>query len=116
MRCPVRQRQIKCHTSKSTVPFQTQVTSMFDRRRLRVNRPCKKHLSSARERYASTLEALGCICKALLALNLETCCTPKRSPFEMRDIKHTGQPANDTDLINVAMDSSLNPCTNGIRC
>jgi len=34
-------------------------------------------LKAARERYAATLEAVGCICRALLARNLETCCSPQ---------------------------------------
>lgn len=41
--------------------------------------PCEKHLNEARQRFRPTLEALGCICRALLARNLESCCiTPSR--------------------------------------
>ncbi|KAH7346212.1 Cu2+-exporting ATPase [Rhexocercosporidium sp. MPI-PUGE-AT-0058] len=36
-----------------------------------------ERLKAARERYAATLEAVGCICRALLARNLETCCSPQ---------------------------------------
>ncbi len=44
-------------------------------------RPCSKHRSSARERYAARLHALGCICRALIALGQESCCLPvERSP------------------------------------
>ncbi|EKD16690.1 uncharacterized protein L3040_001431 [Drepanopeziza brunnea f. sp. 'multigermtubi'] len=35
-----------------------------------------ERLKAARERYAATLDAVGCICRALLARNLETCCSP----------------------------------------
>ncbi|RDA86596.1 hypothetical protein CP532_5978 [Ophiocordyceps camponoti-leonardi (nom. inval.)] len=36
--------------------------------------PCDSHRQYARERYGTTLEALGCICRALLALGQESCC------------------------------------------
>ena len=42
-------------------------------------KPCNKHLKAARERYATTLEAVGCICKALIARNLESCCSSIRN-------------------------------------
>lgn len=46
---------------------------------------CGKHHRSVRERYAGTLDALGCICRALLALGLESCCeTRERSSVERR--------------------------------
>src|SRR4051794_15908864 len=39
----------------------------------------------ARDKYAATLEALGCICRALLALGQETCCGPQeRSSVEVK--------------------------------
>ncbi|OTA95545.1 hypothetical protein M434DRAFT_20138 [Hypoxylon sp. CO27-5] len=41
-------------------------------------KPCKKHTRATRERYATKLEALGCICRALLALGQESCCAPKK--------------------------------------
>ncbi|KAI1084657.1 copper-translocating P-t [Whalleya microplaca] len=40
-------------------------------------KPCSKHTRTTRERYAAKLEALGCICRALLALGQESCCAPK---------------------------------------
>ena len=42
-------------------------------------KPCNKHLKAARERYATTLEAVGCICKALIERNLESCCSTIRN-------------------------------------
>ncbi|KAL4876462.1 E1-E2 ATPase-domain-containing protein [Aspergillus karnatakaensis] len=42
----------------------------------RDGRPCETHRRSAREKYAARLEALGCICRALLALGQESCCPP----------------------------------------
>ncbi|EED14646.1 copper-transporting ATPase, putative [Talaromyces stipitatus ATCC 10500] len=41
-------------------------------------KPCDQHSRSARAEYAGVLEALGCICRALIALGQESCCTPPR--------------------------------------
>lgn len=38
-------------------------------------KPCVNHTRSARSRYRTKLEALGCICSALIALGQESCCT-----------------------------------------
>ncbi|KAI5456881.1 p-type copper atpase [Mariannaea sp. PMI_226] len=35
---------------------------------------CSQHSTSALDRYGATLQALGCICRALIALGQETCC------------------------------------------
>ncbi|KAL1617224.1 hypothetical protein SLS56_011087 [Neofusicoccum ribis] len=35
---------------------------------------CDYHKKQARRRYRASLDALGCICRALLARNLESCC------------------------------------------
>ena len=37
-------------------------------------KPCSSHSRSARSRYQSRLEALGCICRALIARGQESCC------------------------------------------
>ncbi|KAK4448904.1 copper-translocating P-type ATPase [Podospora aff. communis PSN243] len=42
------------------------------------DKPCGYHKRVTRDRYATTLAALGCICRALLALGQESCCTPKQ--------------------------------------
>ncbi|KAK4089231.1 hypothetical protein Purlil1_6220 [Purpureocillium lilacinum] len=41
---------------------------------------CGRHRRSARVRYGATLEALGCICSALVALGRESCCKTPASP------------------------------------
>jgi Cd2+-exporting ATPase len=46
--------------------------------RKRKREPCSAHARSVRERYATTLRALGCICKALVARNLQPCCEESR--------------------------------------
>ncbi|KAK1833696.1 E1-E2 ATPase-domain-containing protein [Podospora conica] len=40
-------------------------------------KPCGHHTRVTRANWASTREALGCICRALLALGQESCCAPK---------------------------------------
>jgi hypothetical protein len=45
---------------------------------------CKKHLNETRQKFGETLEALGCICRALLARNLESCCTTSSRPSSIR--------------------------------
>ena len=44
----------------------------------RGGKPCGQHSRKTREKYASKLEALGCICRALLALGQESCCVPRQ--------------------------------------
>ncbi|KAF5970937.1 putative P-type ATPase [Fusarium bulbicola] len=38
---------------------------------------CSRHSLSALDRYGATLKALGCICRALIALGQESCCETK---------------------------------------
>ncbi|KAL1392755.1 copper-translocating P-type ATPase [Phyllosticta capitalensis] len=40
-----------------------------------ISSACDFHKSKARSKYSESLEALGCICRALLERNLESCCT-----------------------------------------
>ncbi|KAJ2904700.1 copper-translocating P-type ATPase [Zalerion maritima] len=40
-------------------------------------KPCSHHTRTTRAKYGDTLEALGCICRALLALGQESCCISK---------------------------------------
>ncbi|KAL2808225.1 E1-E2 ATPase-domain-containing protein [Aspergillus granulosus] len=48
-------------------------------------RACEQHKRATRAKYAATLEALGCICRALLALGQESCCPPQKvSPLSKR--------------------------------
>ena len=39
------------------------------------DKPCDRHKDSIRERHAARLEAIGCICRTLLALGKISCCT-----------------------------------------
>ncbi|KAH6897457.1 copper-translocating P-type ATPase [Thelonectria olida] len=38
---------------------------------------CRTHLRRAYDRYQAQLDAIGCICRALLALGKESCCAPQ---------------------------------------
>ncbi|KAL4252894.1 cation transport ATPase (P-type) family protein [Abortiporus biennis] len=38
---------------------------------------CKEHKSIARNRYTDTLTAFGCVCKAMLARGLQSCCSTR---------------------------------------
>lgn len=51
----------------------------------RDGKPCRQHSQSTRQKYAAKLEALGCLCRALLAMGQESCCPPpKRSSLERK--------------------------------
>ncbi|KFY95584.1 hypothetical protein V500_02708 [Pseudogymnoascus sp. VKM F-4518 (FW-2643)] len=38
------------------------------------NQPCARHYNKTKDRYGAILDNLGCICKVLLSLNIESCC------------------------------------------
>ncbi|KAH7134250.1 E1-E2 ATPase-domain-containing protein [Dactylonectria macrodidyma] len=41
---------------------------------------CSQHRRATGDQYGSTLEAIGCICRALFALGLESCCETRQRP------------------------------------
>lgn len=46
---------------------------------------CEQHARSTREKYVAKLQALGCLCRALIALGQESCCLPPpRSSLERK--------------------------------
>ncbi|KAK2043848.1 copper-translocating P-type ATPase [Colletotrichum somersetense] len=45
-------------------------------------KPCRGHARTVRQTYQAKLEALGCICRALLALGQESCCAPRERPAQ----------------------------------
>ncbi|KAH7136171.1 E1-E2 ATPase-domain-containing protein [Dendryphion nanum] len=63
---------------------------------------CQKHGRDARDKYQSRLEAVGCICRALLALDQGSCCTPSRP--SSRDKSRSNAPAS------TKSSSSIDPC------
>jgi heavy metal translocating P-type ATPase len=45
------------------------------------NQPCARHYQKTKDRYGAMLDNLGCICKVLLSLNIESCCViPSHAP------------------------------------
>lgn len=38
------------------------------------NQPCARHYNKTKDRFGAILDNLGCICKVLLSLNIESCC------------------------------------------
>ncbi|KAI0133464.1 copper-translocating P-type ATPase [Xylariales sp. AK1849] len=51
--------------------------------------PCGSHRATARERYSARLAALGCICRALIAIGQESCCISGSSVDGSRGKKRT---------------------------
>ncbi|KFY02780.1 hypothetical protein V490_00405, partial [Pseudogymnoascus sp. VKM F-3557] len=53
--------------------------------------PCESHYLKAKDAYSAILDNIGCICKVLLSLNLDSCCValPKRfnAPLTPRECK-----------------------------
>ncbi|ENH68998.1 P-type cation-transporting ATPase [Fusarium oxysporum f. sp. cubense race 1] len=63
---------------------------------------CSKHSLSALDRYGATLKALGCICRALIALGQESCCETKgRSVIA----KQCSKKSSSRSLIRTSTDS-----------
>ncbi|KAF5647271.1 Cu2+-exporting ATPase [Fusarium sp. NRRL 52700] len=63
---------------------------------------CSKHSLSALDRYGATLKALGCICRALIALGQESCCETKgRSVIS----KQCSKKSSSRSLIRTSTDS-----------
>ncbi|KAL2163940.1 hypothetical protein VTH06DRAFT_3153 [Thermothelomyces fergusii] len=65
---------------KYTPGFSADSSSAPSCRRGKDGKPCAEHANKARLTYAERLEALGCICRALIALGQESCCLPPRPP------------------------------------
>ncbi|KAF5541665.1 Cu2+-exporting ATPase [Fusarium napiforme] len=63
---------------------------------------CSKHSLSALDRYGATLKALGCICRALIALGQESCCETKGRPVVT---KQCSKKSSSRSLIRTSTDS-----------
>lgn len=64
---------------------------------------CNEHSVSALDRYGATLQALGCICRALIALGQESCCeTPYRPAIAS---KQSSKKTSSRSLLRRSMDS-----------
>ncbi|KAF5534222.1 Cu2+-exporting ATPase [Fusarium mexicanum] len=63
---------------------------------------CSKHSLSALDRYGATLKALGCICRALIALGQESCCETKSRSLVT---KQCSKKSSSRSLIHTSTDS-----------
>ncbi|KAJ4270195.1 hypothetical protein NW762_001871 [Fusarium torreyae] len=64
---------------------------------------CNKHSLSALDRYGATLQALGCICRALIALGQESCCETRDRPAIVS--KQCFKKSSSRSLLRTSMDS-----------
>ncbi|KAM0563434.1 hypothetical protein ACHAPJ_001155 [Fusarium lateritium] len=64
---------------------------------------CNKHSLSALDRYGATLQALGCICRALIALGQESCCETRDRPAIVS--KQCSKKSSSRSLLRTSMDS-----------
>ncbi|KAJ5300249.1 hypothetical protein N7508_007492 [Penicillium antarcticum] len=71
------------------------------------HKACSQHSLSALDRYGATLQALGCICRALIALGQETCCELRER--QSLDGKQCSKKSSARSLR-----TSLDFCSNGL--
>ncbi|KAH7316790.1 p-type copper atpase [Stachybotrys elegans] len=64
---------------------------------------CSQHSTSALDRYGATLQALGCICRALIALGQETCCEIRER--NSLDGKQCSKKSSARSLLRTSLDS-----------
>ncbi|RAL06014.1 cation-transporting P-type ATPase PCA1 [Aspergillus ibericus CBS 121593] len=64
---------------------------------------CNQHSLSALDRYGATLQALGCICRALIALGQETCCESRER--QSLDRKQCSKKSSARSLLRTSLDS-----------
>ncbi|KAJ9130600.1 Cu2+-exporting ATPase [Pleurostoma richardsiae] len=66
---------------------------------------CGQHSLSALDRYGATLQALGCICRALVALGQETCCEIRER--HLLDGKQCSKKSSARSLLRTSLDSCI---------
>ncbi|KAM6521416.1 hypothetical protein FSOLCH5_006172 [Fusarium solani] len=64
---------------------------------------CGQHSLSALDRYGATLQALGCLCRALIALGQESCCETRDRPSV--GAKSCSKKSSTRSLIRTSVDS-----------
>jgi len=61
--------------------------------------PCADHYQQIKDQYGKYLDNLGCICKILLSLNIESCCIiPSHSPAKLSSRSPLKTPTKSTHL------------------
>lgn len=68
------------------------------------SKACDDHRRSVREQYAERLQALGCICRALLALGKESCCAPNPPASAQRTKKKSCRRTSRESLVRKSVD------------
>ncbi|KAK3332844.1 E1-E2 ATPase-domain-containing protein [Cercophora scortea] len=85
-------------------------------------KPCDSHAKKTRLKYAKTLQALGCICRVLVALGHESCCLPpRRSSTRRRSKEKSAQCCDSTgsccaDATTRSSEISCTPQAGGKAC
>ncbi|KAK8048944.1 hypothetical protein PG994_010674 [Apiospora phragmitis] len=59
--------------------------------------PCTYHVRQTRSKYADRLDAIGCICRALVALGQKSCCVNSKDT-SLKSKTRTKRPANKSSL------------------
>ncbi|KAJ6166911.1 p-type copper atpase [Penicillium chermesinum] len=67
------------------------------------SKACSHHSLSALDRYGATLQALGCICRALIALGQETCCEIRER--QTLDRKQCSRKSSARSVLRTSLDS-----------
>ncbi|CCM02613.1 uncharacterized protein FIBRA_04716 [Fibroporia radiculosa] len=76
---------------------------------------CGLHLSFARKRYQDTLTAFGCICKAMLAHGLKSCCTTGHS-HQARSSSRLSSSARSSLLSGRSRSPTVSSCCKSSCC
>lgn len=62
------------------------------------SKPCQRHSKSTYSRYKARLDAIGCICRALIALGEESCCTGRDASSKSRTRRSVGSASSRSSL------------------
>ncbi|KAJ5099285.1 hypothetical protein N7532_006286 [Penicillium argentinense] len=69
------------------------------------HKACSQHTLSALDRYGATLQALGCICRTLIALGEETCCEVRERHSLAPSGKQDSSTSSASSLLRTSLDS-----------
>ncbi|KAK8167638.1 E1-E2 ATPase-domain-containing protein [Phyllosticta citribraziliensis] len=75
---------------------------------------CEDHKQKTRSKYGRSLEALGCICRALLACNLESCCD-RTATATLRRRRGGGRNVSSASSVSSARSARPAGCTTGLQ-
>ncbi|KAH8773376.1 hypothetical protein F5882DRAFT_331912, partial [Hyaloscypha sp. PMI_1271] len=78
------------------------------------NQPCARHYKKTRDQYGAVLDNLGCICKVLLSLNIESCCViPSHASIRSKRsaTSKLSKPATEATVATVGDCSKMSCCS-----